>query len=384
MSSISLKNPILAHPSVIFGSIWLLVLFLCSLELIPVFSRNISNVYVICVVLIISNMLGAGVGCLIKTPRQHRKPSDIIVYKKIHWVLTLWAIVSIVEIGVFKGLPLIWIIQGSNQTYADFGLPTIHGFSNAMWLLLCFNQFQKLLTRDPKWFVYFNFILLIAWPVLLVSRALFTIFFLQAVVYTIITSRVSILRLCFSVTILLTCFFYAFGWVGDARSSYNIVSSLDVEKSVLAESNMLWGYSYIVSPISNLALGWSYVEPTYSWFPRRVLTDLLPTILKNLLEFEKVFEGYAVLTHGAFNVGTAFLAAYYDWGKPGVILMAFAIGCFGHLVWRSAFHPQNIPLLSAYAACTILTMFTNQFTQLVPVVYMFLMWVLPATSNEKV
>jgi hypothetical protein len=72
-------------------------------------------------------------------------------------------------------------------------------------------------------------------------------------------------------------------------------------------------------------------------------------------------------------VGTAFMAPFFDWGIIGVLLSAFLIGAVGHIIWLRARSSSRLPLLAAYCACTALTIFTNQFTQLTPLLDMVLL-----------
>jgi len=380
-----LAHPVIGHPTFVFVSLWALVLLLSSLQLVDVFANHMDAVYTLSILVIAANICGAATAAVLFPYRPLAATDKPVYFRKISTIFFWWALISIVETIAARGLPIVWLLTGDSRTYADFGLPTLHGFANAMWLFLSFAQFAQV--ADGRRGIRDTFVLalLVCWPILVVSRALFTIWILQISIYLLITSRNKLIKILPPASLIATAFFYAFGLVGDARSpEFSIASALGFDLHDGTAMVFLWAYAYIVSPLANLALGWETMLPGYPIFPENTFSELLPSIVKSVLGFEKTFEGYAVLTHGAFNVGTAFLGAYYDWGGGGIILMAFLIGLAGHLVWRCARNPAKLPLLAAYCACTALTVFTNQFTQLVPLVYMLLLAKLTVSSSKRI
>ena len=370
LKSRRLSHPVIGHPTFVFVSIWTLALLLASLQLVEVFAEHMDAAYTLWMLVIAANMCGAAAAAVLFPYRALPATDQPVYFRKIGTIFYWWAFISILETIAARGLPIVWLLTGDSRTYADFGLPTLHGFANAMWLFLSFAQFAKVADGKRRFRDMLVLALLICWPILVVSRALFTIWILQISLYLLITTRIKLIKILPPALLIAIAFFYAFGIAGEARSEFSIASALGFDQVDATAIVFLWAYAYIVSPLANLAMGWATVQPSYPVFPQNTLSELLPSIVKSVLGFEKTFEGYASLTHGAFNVGTAFFGAYYDWGGGGIILMAFLIGLAGHLVWRSARNSAKLPLLAAYCACTALTIFTNQFTQLVPIVYM--------------
>lgn len=373
MKSRRLSHPVIGHPTFVFVSLWSLALALASLQLVEVFSEHMGAAYTLWILVIAANICGAATAVVLFPYRALPTTEKPIYFRNIGIIFYLWAFISIVETIVARGLPIVWLFTGDSRTYADFGLPTLHGFANAIWLFLSFAQFAQVVDGKRRFRDMLFLVLLTCWPILVVSRALFTLWILQVSFYLLITSRIKLIKILPPALLIATAFFYVFGIAGNARSEFSIASALGFGQVDSTAIVFLWAYTYIVSPLANLALGWATVQPSYPVFPENTLSELLPSIVKNFLGFEKTFEGYAVLTHDAFNAGTAFFGVYYDWGGGGIILMAFLIGLVGHLVWRSARNASKLPLLAAYCACVALTIFTNQFTQLVPLVYMLIL-----------
>lgn len=384
MKSRCLSHPVIGHPTFVFVSLWTFATLLASLQLVEVFANHMDAIYTFGTLVIAANICGAAAAAFFFSYRPLPPTDQPVYFRKVATIFYWWVIISIVETIAAGGLPIVWLLTGDSRTYADFGLPTLHGFANAMWLYLSFAQFAQVVDGKRRIRDMLVLALLICWPILVVSRALFTIWILQISFYLLITNRKKLTKIILPALLIAIAFFYAFGVVGDARSpEFSIASALGFDQADPTAMVFLWAYAYIVSPLANLGLGWSTVLPSYPLFPKNTLSELLPSIVKSILGFEKTFDGYAVITHGAFNVGTAFLGAYYDWGCAGIILMAFLIGLVGHLVWRSARNSAKLPLLAAYCACTALTIFTNQFTQLVPLIYMLLLAKLTYSNSMR-
>lgn len=384
MKSRRLSHPVIGHPTFVFVSLWTLALALASLQLVDAFSQHMNAAYTLCILVIGANICGAAVAMLMFPYRPQPAKDKPVYFRKIGPIFYLWAFISIVETIAARGLPIVWLLTGDSRTYEDFGLPTLHGFANAIWLFLCFAQFAEVADGKRRIRDMVLLALLTCWPILVVSRALFVILILQISFYLLITSRLKLIKVLPPALVIATIFFFAFGIVGDVRSpEFSIASALGFDQVDSTAIVFLWAYAYIVSPLANLALGVATLQPSYSVFPENTLSQLLPSIIKGFLGFEKKFEGYATLTHDAFNVGTAFFGVYYDWGVGGIILMAFIIGLVGHLVWRSARNSAKLPLLAAYCAFTALTIFTNQFTQLVPLIYMLFLVKLTSSNSQR-
>lgn len=371
----SLRRPLLAHPSTVFVGVWTITLGLALWGWVPAFTEYTSTALLIGSLLILSNVFGAFVAALMtgRRPITNARP---LVYHGRNAILAVWAAISIGEIALAGGLPILWLVSGSGQTYEDFGIPTIHGFANAMWLFLSFTQCLRIFdsARTKKDFMLAT--VLLAWPVLVVSRALFTILLLQIVFFYLITTTRRMSFVTARMVVLAALFALAFGYAGDVRApEFSIIEALGFDADEIRFAALLWIYSYVVSPVATLALNWQNSIPTFELLPSNTLANLLPSAVRSALGMDTGFEGYlGLLAHDAFNVSTAFLAPYLDWGAAGMFGMASMIGWFGHIVWRATLRSAlKLPLLCAFNAFVALTIFTNQFIQLTPLLLLALL-----------
>jgi len=375
----------LSHPSFVFFIIWITTITLASIEVVPVFMNQIKTAQMIVLLLIVSNLFGAVVALLILG-----LPSKVrigpIVYGFRRRIMLLWISISVIEIFSAGGIPLLWLIMGTGQTYEDFGIPTLHGIANAFWMYISFVQFIRLLDniRDRK-----NIILMMVlalWPVLLVSRALFTIVLIQVTFFYLITTHKKNWNLLVRSLFLLVVFAFVFGIAGEARSDFSIVSGLGLNEDEFIFPALLWVYSYMVAPIISLSINWGVITPEFSIFPLNTFSSLLPSVVRGALGLDLGFSSYIgslTLAHNAFNVMTAFMSPYLDWGAYGVVIMSTTIGFIGHLVWMSSLgNPSKIPLLCVINAYVLLTIFTNQFAGL-PTILLLIMWQKLTKSNKN-
>lgn len=370
-----LRRRWLAHPAVVFLGVWLLAMSLAAWGWIPAFAEYAPTAVLLGAILIAAVLTGTLVATPL-APVPRRVHSSFLRYGWQDWILALWALITLVEIAVAGGLPILWLVTGSGRTYEDFGVPTVHGFANAMWLFLAFTYCIKFFDPSRSRRDVVVAVLLTAWPVLVVSRALFTILLLQLIFFYLFTTKRPMLSIATRLSALAVVFSLAFGFAGDVRApEFSIVESLGFDADQIRFAAFLWIYSYIVSPIATLALNWDSTVPAMNLLPSNTLANLLPSVVKAALGMETGFDGYlGSLAHGAFNVSTAFLAPFLDWGVAGMLLMAFLIGFFGHIAWRAALrNALNLPLLCAFDAFVALTIFTNQFTQLTPLLLLMLL-----------
>ena len=173
----------LSHPFILFFLVWALTLFFYSLEItnnILGLNKNTrillySFFFIYFFVNIISNFL-------------QRRVHEPLIYKLsinskieinlftiiINKIFKIWVFFSILEIILFKGVPLISVVifKNSDVDYAKFGLPTLHGLLNALYYTFMVGNFLVYsLTKQKKYLI--KIIIFIFWPILLMSRASF-------------------------------------------------------------------------------------------------------------------------------------------------------------------------------------------------------------------
>lgn len=379
-----LRRPLIAHPAVVFTAIWSIAMGLAAWGVVQVFAQYVETAVLLGLILISCVLMGSVFAALlVRGPRQVQ--AGIIRFRA-GGFMTVWALITIVEIAISGGLPIIWLITGSGRTCEEFGIPTLHGFANAIWLFLAFTAFIRCYEQDRSWREFFVLTILFLWPLLVVSRGLFTINLIQIILFYLFTTRRPIHLVALRLMVLVFAFGFAFGFAGDARApEFSIESSLGFDAGEVRFAVLLWVYSYLVSPISTLALNWEDTLPQMNLLPINTFESLLPTVVRSALDMKTGFEGYkGALAHDAFNVSTAFLSPFLDWGVAGVLLMAFLIGFFGHIVWNAARrNALKLPLLCTFNTFGALTIFTNQFTGLTSLLLLLLLAILARAPRRR-
>jgi oligosaccharide repeat unit polymerase len=345
--------------------------------LIPQLSLYTNSALWVAAMLIAAHLAGMSMAMLAaQNGNGKRTATEEIEYRFLYRkaLLSVWILVTLVEIIASGGLPIIWVIIGNGRTYEDFGVPSVHGFMNAIYLFLTFSAFIRLVSNRNRASL-FEFLLLLSWSVIVVSRALMAIAILQVAVFFLLTSKFS-LRVKFG-TILtgVVVFVAAFGFLGDIRAEeFSILASTGLSDLDPRFSGLVWVYAYLASPIANLALNVSVDTAELKVVPVTFLLPLLPSFIQRALGYEVGFLGFSgYLAHDAFNVGTAFIQIFIDWGIIGILLYSFVLGMFGQIVWRGFVRTGRADIISLFIPCIVLTIFSNQFNQL-PIILLFILF----------
>lgn len=374
---VSHRAGLMTHPATYFVGAWAFCTFLLSMDIIPQLSLYTSSAIRVTAMLIAAHLAGVAMAML-ATQRSdgRRTPTDAIEYRFLYrkGLLGIWIAVSLVEIAVSGGLPIIWVIIGNGRTYESFGIPSVHGFMNAIYLFLTFSAFIKLLSNRSR-IALFEFLMLLSWSVIVVSRALMAIAILQVAVFFLLTSKVSLKVKFGAILIGVVVFVAAFGFLGDIRAEeFSILVSTGLSYLDPRLSGLVWAYAYLASPVANLALNVSVNTAELKIVPVTFLLPLLPSFVQRALGYEVGFLGFSgYLAHDAFNVGTAFIQIFIDWGIVGTVLYAFILGIFGHAVWHGFVRSGRADIISLFIPCIVLTIFSNQFNQL-PIILLFILF----------
>ena len=135
----SFSKPWYIHPVVVHSTIWLLVALLYTLKLSHLQIIPDGQIWVSSLKIIAS--FAAGVlfmdFCLRLFPSARAAHYRIESLRR--KLLLLFSTVFLglfAEILYFKSVPLLWLLQGSEKNYTDFGLPSINGLFISM-LLAC-------------------------------------------------------------------------------------------------------------------------------------------------------------------------------------------------------------------------------------------------------
>jgi oligosaccharide repeat unit polymerase len=315
-----------------------------------------------------------------------------IVFSKCRLIFAIWLFISIIEIAIDGGVPLFWILRGYDKSYAEFGIGTVHGLANALWLYLAFSTVSSSIFRDrcttksgsgrdlPR----LAKLLVVCWPFLMVSRGLLTIIFLQLLVFYIIYSELKLRTIIRNFIVIMFLFFVVFGFIGDSRSEeFSIYSTIGIEKQSSLFSYFVWPYLYLTTPTYNLVLNIQEQNISGNLFPIYSTWSLLPSQVRNLVGIPVGFDAYlGDLAHGAFNVGTAYLSTFFDWGWGGIVTFTCFVSFVSFTTWHSYRKTGNPAIYSLAATCLILTIFTNQYFSL-PIILYFVLLKFNSSTNTS-
>jgi oligosaccharide repeat unit polymerase len=364
---------LLSSPAITFCAAWVSSAALTALPITDVFSDHSQRAGLIALGLIASHL----VGVLFATRLLGSAPYHARTYSELRNFETrlgaIWVLISVIEIVYSSGIPMLWLKTSPERTYEDFGIHSLHGAANGIWLYLATATWIRILERRSRTGDWQKALILGIWPILLLSRALLTIFLASVVSYAAIASTKSYLAKFAFALAFAALFIAGFGVLGDVRGSeFSISAALGLEDTNWPPG-ILWVYAYTVSPITNLALNVFSVTPSYSLLPSNTLSPLLPSQIRQLMGIEVGFNGYlGDLVHGAFNVSTAFSAPFHDWGWFGMMLLSALLGAIGHRIWSFARVSGEVSLLAVFNALLALSIFTNQFNQLPVVLFLIL------------
>jgi oligosaccharide repeat unit polymerase len=280
----------------------------------------------------------------------------------------IWLVISSVEIVVSKGLPIIWIITGAGLTYQDFGIHSLHGFTNSLLLASSLISLALYFQSRRRSYLIMPIVSTI-WAIVVVSRNLLLVNIIQLFMlwfryYARNIGRILSRSLVFGFAIL-----YVFGAVGDARTGAK--KFVDLAEPTIAipawvPSGFFWAYVYITTPLDNMVYNVTELQPSMAATFPNTLSSLLPSIVRSdvVSANSKANQG---LVSAAFNASSAFIGPYQDEGLPGVFLFSALIGVACTIFWykRSFFGYFGYCVL---AQCLFFSNFWNHFLDL-PVIF---------------
>jgi oligosaccharide repeat unit polymerase len=377
----------LLHPFIIFSVVWITVVFLYSLHLSKLLRYPTGEV------VRVTGYIWLPFGGVIvaytafhhftklafhSRPETDRIDIDLLKRRLTIW-FRVWVVISVVEMAVSGGLPIVWLIQHSSKTYMDFGITSVHGLVNSLLASLAICHFALyFVTGERRHLRVPAFV--VVWSMLAVTRQLMLESLLEYAVVFLSIKRVkpsTLVRIALSVLIVVV----VFGFIGDLRSGAEAFRSLAEPTAQYPDwlpSGVLWVYIYITTPINNLIYTMHTFHPIHSLlFPNTVAT-LFPSFLRTIIYGSQVGQAESGnLITQAFNVSTAYIGPYEDYGLAGVVLLSSLTSFVCQLFWyRSKL--RDILIFAVLTQCLMLTLFFNLFfalpviTQVVWLFYLFM------------
>jgi oligosaccharide repeat unit polymerase len=367
------KRPVLLKPLFLFSAVWLGVSFLYSLHLSDLLlyspEQELAAVFFIwlpfaavAVVFAIARRLLS----VFRRPITESRTVDLtLLESRLNAWFKIWVAISLAEIAASRGLPLLWTLEHSSKTYFDFGIPSVHGLVNSLLLSISLCRVSLfLITRQRKHLLIPGFVLL--WSVVVITRSMILLSLLQWIVVWLRVNSVR-MKTILVIVLIFTIFILGFGVIGDMRSgseAFRALAQPTREYPDWLPSGVLWAYIYITTPINNLLYTMESTKPANDPLFSNTAALLFPTVLRKAIYGGAVREAESgELVTQAFNVSTAYIGPYEDFGIYGIVFFSVCIALLSHVLWvRSGL--RNILMFAVVVQCLILTLFFNQFCHL--------------------
>jgi oligosaccharide repeat unit polymerase len=278
----------------------------------------------------------------------------------------VWSLISLVEIAISGGIPLVWLIEGSSKTYVDFGISSVHGLVNSLLLSIGLCRFALFLLTGSRRHLFVPVFILI-WSILVVTRNMLLVSLIE---FGILLFRMkpvkkkTIVKLAASFVALILIF----GAIGDYRSGSSdlirVWAQPTDEYPDWLPSGVLWAYIYISTPINNLVYTSQGVQPLNSLaFPNTVVT-LFPSIIRSHIYGSQLGDaesGQLVVSN--FNVSTAYIGPFQDYGFWGIALFSALSAAACQFFWLRR-NLRDILIYTVLMQCLVLTLFFDHFLYL--------------------
>jgi len=361
----------LINPLFLFLAIWITVFTLFSLCISETFIP-LKEEFLLCIGATgLSAIVGHTCSYFSLLCRHQQKSSQIanktLSLGFIKLLFCFICITFITEVIVFDGVPLIWVFIGVSKSYFDYGIPTLHGFFNAVLIFEGTICFWVIVTKKPSSLVWIIFLSCIIIPILAISRQVVTSLLVQCF-FVFIGTRYKYLHLKKGQILLFVgVIFVLFSVLGIIRTnseSLRNYSALKPEYEWMP-TEMLWPYMYLTTPLNNFVnLTSSSFDNTWGYSS---VSKFTPTVIRQTLQ--QIFWSNMILNTPPpvvrnFNVSTYASILYTDFGWIGVIIFTFLIILMSSKVFHR-FTKYNslydLLLLSIFNQMIVFSFFDNLF-----------------------
>lgn len=328
-----------ANPLTAYLIVWGLTLFLYSIKftnnILAINNKTIALIYSSCILFsFIYVSIKILNGSFVKKSHStiyllHLNNNEKILNKYkgvLRGIFIFWLILSLIEIILFKGIPLISVvILGQyDLDYKAFGVPTLHGLLNACYFTIVVGNFITYLIEKNRKRLYFTIILFI-WPILLMSRAMILWGLIEILCVYLFFNRITVKNF-FKIFFGIIIFIIIFGLIGDSRNGelkqFTTSTFVSTEYESVAEyipSGFVWVYLYATTPINNIVINVNKLNPQFGF--KYSLNGLIPSFIRDKIFSES--DKYAlILDDDAFNVSSYFANYLFDFGIAGAVIFA--------------------------------------------------------------
>jgi oligosaccharide repeat unit polymerase len=316
------------------------------------------------------------------SPLSFRPDSGVRRAKLARWLriaFVIWALLTVIEIAVSGGVPLLWLIQGSSKTYFDFGIASVHGLLNSLILaigLMEFALFSLTGKRNHLWMPVF----VVIWSLIAVTRNMLIVILIECAIVWAMTRGITWKTLA-KASVSFVALILVFGYIGDFRTGGETFRQLAEPSPNYPEwlpSGALWVYIYVGTPINNLVNTVQSTAPLNSPLFPNATSLLFPSVIRDVIYNPATISDALSgdLVSDAFNVSTAYVGAFQDFGMAGVAGFSVVLGWLSAHFWRDRSLRGSL-IYAVMGQCLVVSIFFNHLFYL-PVItqviwlYMFL------------
>lgn len=364
----------IAHPLVLFPTVWLLSFLLFSLHLSEwlAFPQGevTRTVTWICVPFMLAVFLFNVFYTLspkMRSPsRKDVEDQDYLarVERNMDRWFYRWIALTVVEVGFSGGLPIFWMLTGSAKVYSEFGLPVIHVFVGSLLAVIAMGKFGLYLLYGNRRRLFIP-AFQIVWGIIIVSRGLIMGAVIQAAVLWLCLRGINLRRTLRTLTLLIVVVLM-FGYMGDIRSgsssSFRTLARPTNDYPEWLPSGVLWFYIYITSPLANLVHTTEISKPAHDPYFSRTILFLFPTPLRNAIygkQFSEDQQAAGDLVTSSLTVSSAYVGPYLDNGFWGIGWYSALLGILSAYCWRRRSTFRDKLRYAIIGQCLLFSVFWN-------------------------
>jgi len=241
-------------------------------------------------------------------------------------------------------------------------LPIIHVFMVTLLSVLALTKFGLYLLRGDRRRLFIPFFQIL-WSVVVISRDMMIVALLQSIALLIFLKGVNI-KMVRWLLIVSVATIVLFGYVGDLRqgddSYFRDLALPSANYPEWLPSGVLWAYIYITTPVGNLVNTSNLSKPSYNILFPNTIHNMFPGAIRNALYGKDSGLGMGGdLVYGPFNVSTAYVGPFMDYGYVGIICFSLLIGIISSYFWRKRRQFKYKLLYSITVQCLALSIFWN-------------------------
>ena len=284
------------------------------------------------------------------------------IKNKIFFITCLWCVLSAVELLYHRDLPLLTAFGLGSILYHEYGIPSLHGFLNALILSLSMYMLYSFIESKNKKYL-FLYIFTIVPFILMMTRGGITSLLLQSLFVLLIFKEVKF-NLILKILFLSIFFIFLFSFLGKFRygnfsNDFFQVFQISSNYPDFMPLDFMWVYMYITSSINNLEYNISLYN-NWNFEPYILVFDLLPSVIRQNLPTP-----YSTnLVNSAFNV-SSFMPKYLSaFGLHGSLIFYFFAALFPLIIYQKFLLQRKLKhgfILAILLHSIVLSIFSDFF-----------------------